>query len=109
MPSSNVALAMSAGLAVVATTPAAAADHTVAQQNRTFAVTRLAVSVGDTVKFVNLDDVPHNAFSLSKSNSFDTGMLLGGKSKDVMFTRPGHVEVECAVHPAMTMTVEVRP
>src|SRR5205085_10743711 len=43
---------------------AQAADHEVIQHARAFSVARLTVKAGDTVHFVNLDDVPHNAFSL---------------------------------------------
>jgi plastocyanin len=68
---------------------------------------RLSVRVGDTVTFLNLDPVPHNAFSLSQSNPFDTGMLMNGESKSTTFVNPGVVEVECAVHPAMKMAIAV--
>jgi plastocyanin len=101
--------ALGLALALTGTPTAFAADHVVVQRNKAFAVTRLSVEVGDTVTFLNLDDVPHNAFSLSKSNPFDTGMVMKGGSKAITFARPGAVEVECAVHPGMTLAVDVRP
>jgi plastocyanin len=109
MKSTNVGRATRMACALLVATPVAAADHTVVQRSKSFGAPRLVVSVGDTIKFVNLDDVPHNAFSLSKTHPFDTGMLTRGNSKDVTFSKAGVVEVECAVHPSMTMTVEVRP
>ena len=87
---------------------AQAADHEVIQHARAFSVTRLTVKAGDTVHFVNLDDVPHNAFSLSQGNGFDTGFLSRGESKRITLGMPGIVEVECAVHPGMKMAIEVR-
>jgi plastocyanin len=91
--------ALGLALALTGTPTAFAADHVVVQRNKAFAVTRLSVEVGDTVTFLNLDDVPHN----------DTGMVMKGGSKAITFARPGAVEVECAVHPGMTLAVDVRP
>lgn len=96
-------------LAWIAIPPAFAADHVVVQRNKAFAPTRLSIQAGDAVTFLNLDEVPHNAFSLSKSNPFDTGMTTKGGSRAITFAKPGPVEVECAVHPGMTLAVEVRP
>jgi plastocyanin len=36
-------------------------------------------------------------------------MVMKGGSKAITFARPGAVEVECAVHPGMTLAVDVRP
>ncbi|WP_280153509.1 plastocyanin/azurin family copper-binding protein [Piscinibacter sp. XHJ-5] len=109
MNASTLTLSIHVALALFSAASVSAADHSVVQRNKAFAVRRLVVNVGDTIKFVNLDDVPHNAFSLANGNVFDTGMLTKGNSKDITFTKSGIVEVECAVHPLMTMTVEVRP
>jgi len=88
--------------------PGQAGDHLVLQKGNAFAIQRLEIRVGDTVKFLNLDPVPHNAFSLSSSNPFDTRMLTKGDSKDIVFGNPGIVDVECAIHPGMRMSIEVR-
>jgi plastocyanin len=42
-----------------------AAEHVVTQKNKAFSVKKLAVKVGDTIKFVNEDSFAHNVFSLS--------------------------------------------
>jgi plastocyanin len=86
---------------------AQATDHPVVQRHKSFGTPRLSVKVGDSVSFVNLDDVPHNAFSLSAGNVFDTGFVVRGESRRVTLSSPGVVEVECAVHPGMKMVIEV--
>ena len=104
-PFAAIAIAALLGMAPFA---ARAADHLVVQKNKSFANDHLVVHAGDIVRFLNLDDVPHNAFSLSSSNPFDTGMSTKGGSKDITFDKPGIVEVECAVHPGMKMIIEVQ-
>jgi plastocyanin len=39
---------------------------------------------------------------------FDLGSYPQGQSKSVTFDKAGKVEVECAIHPQMKMTVEVK-
>jgi plastocyanin len=84
-------------------------EHVVAQKNKAFAVKKLTVKVGDSVKFVNEDSFAHNVFSLSAPKSFDLGSFGNGGSKTVTFDKPGKIEVECAVHPDMRLDIEVKP
>lgn len=88
--------------------PAHAAEHVVAQKGKAFTVKKLTVKVGDTVKFVNEDPYSHNVFSLSATKSFDLGTYPQGGSKPVTFDKAGTVEVECAIHPDMTLLIEVK-
>lgn len=85
-----------------------AGEHVVSQKGKAFAPKKLSVQVGDTVKFVNDDPFAHNVFSLSDIKSFDLGSYGQGLSKTVVMDKPGLVEVECAVHPDMKMSIEVR-
>lgn len=84
-----------------------AKDFEVAQKNKNFDQKKLAIKVGDAVHFKNEDNVSHNVFSLSDTKTFDLGSYPQGQSKKVVFDKPGTVEVECAIHPDMLMTVEV--
>ncbi len=86
---------------------AGAAEHEVGQKNKQFTVKELTIKVGDTVRFTNQDDFFHNVFSLSDLKTFDLGSYPKGESKSVTFDKPGKVEVECAIHPSMLMTVNV--
>lgn len=86
----------------------AAGEHTVSQKNRAFGPKKLVVKAGDRVTFVNEDPFAHNVFSLSETKSFDLGSYGHGQSKSLVFDKTGVVEVECAVHPDMRMTIEVQ-
>ncbi len=94
-------------LATMASSAALAAEYEVGQKNKAFSVDKLTVKVGDTVKFPNHDSVHHNVFSLSEVKTFDLGSYGKGESKSVVFEKPGTIEVECAIHPSMMMTIEV--
>ncbi len=102
-----VHLATLAMLLAAAALPAAAAEHTVGQKGKAFSAKTLKVKAGDSVKFVNEDPFSHNVFSLSPVKSFDLGSYPQGGSKSVTFDKAGSVEVECAIHPDMHMTIEV--
>ena len=93
--------------AILATTHATAAEQLVAQKGKAFTVKKLKVKVGDSVKFVNEDPFSHNVFSLSAAKSFDLGSYPQGGAKSVTFDKAGTIEVECAIHPEMTLTIEV--
>ncbi len=87
---------------------ARAGEHVVSQKGKAFAVKKLTVQQGESVRFVNDDPFAHNIFSLSDAKSFDLGSYGQGQSKAVVMDKVGTVEVECAVHPDMKMTIEVR-
>jgi len=84
-----------------------AAEHEVGQKNKAFTVKQLKIKAGDTVSFPNHDPFFHNVFSLSPAKTFDLGSYPKGETKKVTFDKPGKVEVECAIHPNMQMTIEV--
>jgi plastocyanin len=92
---------------VLLTAPAFAADHQVTQSAKAFSAPMLKAKVGDTVSFRNDDAFVHNIFSLSDVQTFDLGTFAKGETRKVKLEKEGKVEVECAVHPEMKMTVEV--
>ena len=87
---------------------AAAADFTIIQKNNTFSVSRITIKVGDRITFVNADGANHNVYSETKGSEFDIPQRPG-RSDTVRFPQPGTVEVQCAIHPDMTLEVQVRP
>lgn len=93
--------------AAFATTNAIAAEQVVSQKGKAFSVKKLKVKVGDSVKFVNDDPFSHNVFSLSAAKAFDLGSYPQGGAKSVTFDKAGTIEVECAIHPDMTLVIEV--
>ena len=86
---------------------ALAQEFTVDQQDKRFSVSTITVKVGDQIRFMNNDPFFHNIFSLSDIKTFDLGSYPKGQSRTVIFTNPGTVEVECAIHPEMKLIVEV--
>ena len=101
-------LTLATATLALATGAIAGSDHVVSQKGKNFSVKKLTVQTGDSVRFVNDDPFAHNVFSLSDVKSFDLGSYGQGLSKAIVMDKPGIVEVECAVHPDMKMTVEVK-
>ena len=88
--------------------PAAAPVRaTMNQKNKTFLPHVLAVTVGSTVDFPNLDPIFHNAFSSFDGKVFDVGLYPPGTSRAVRFDREGVDRVFCNIHPAMSAVIVV--
>jgi plastocyanin len=85
-----------------------AESFVVGQKDKAFTQAALTIKVGDTVNFVNHDPFFHNVFSLSDASMFDLGSYPQGEGKSMVFEEAGEVEVECAIHPSMRMTVTVQ-
>ena len=87
--------------------PVSAADIEVVQKGKKFSVPAVKAKVGDTLVFRNDDPFFHNIFSLSDAQTFDLGSYPKGESRTVEMKKEGTVEIECAIHPEMKMTVQV--
>ena len=88
-------------------TGALAATEVIHQQGRAFSSESVTVKKGEAITFFNDDTVPHNVMSAAKGNEFNLGSLPPGSSTDVVFKEVGDVQVICAIHPRMKMTVKV--
>ncbi|HET9941187.1 MAG TPA: hypothetical protein VFR25_08780, partial [Candidatus Eisenbacteria bacterium] len=64
-----------------------------AQKSQGFEPRVLPVAVGGRVDFPNLDPIYHNVFSVSPPKRFDLGKYGQGKSKSLVFDKPGLVNV----------------
>lgn len=89
--------------------PPAAPPRTVEmiQKGKRFIPHVLAVPVGTTVEFPNLDPIFHNAFSNFSGQPFDTGLYPPGTSQKVRFRREGVVRVFCNIHSTMSAVIVV--
>jgi len=87
----------------------ATADHVVSQKNKAFSTAALSVRVGEKVVFRNDDAVPHNVFSPTTGACVLRLNAAPGAESQTTFEKAGTVEVRCAFHPAMKLTVTVAP
>lgn len=67
----------------------------------------ISVKPGQEVAFRNAEDIAHNLYSASSLKTFDTGVLQKGDSQTVTFDLPGTLDVQCAFHPDMRLTVNI--
>jgi hypothetical protein len=77
------------------------------QKDKHFEPHVLAISVGSTVAFPNLDPIFHNAFSNFSGQIFDIGLYPPGSSRSIRFERPGIVRVFCNIHSTMSALIAV--
>jgi plastocyanin len=77
------------------------------QRNEAFHPYVLAIMAGTIVDFPNNDRIYHNVFSYSKARRFDLGRYAQGRSKSVLFDRPGIVRVFCDIHAHMSAFILV--
>ncbi len=87
---------------------AATSEHVVTQKGRKFSEKKMTLAVGDTIKFVNDDDVTHNIHSTSSGHAFDVGALKPGKAVTHKFSKPGKVKIRCAIHPKMKIRLTIK-
>ena len=83
----------------------AADEHLITQKDLKFDPIIKVVKPGDSVKFKNIDNVVHNIVSLTDEFQFDLGEFKPGMTKSVQFKQKGVVDVECTIHPDMTIFV----
>lgn len=99
----GLALAFIAGASV-----ALAAERTISQKGKAFSESALEIKKGDTLVFLNDDNVVHNVLSTTPGNVFNLGSIGPGHSTPVTFDKSGELQVLCAIHPSMKMSLKVR-
>ena len=91
--------------AIAAASPARAADTEVKIDNFTFNPQQITVKAGDTVTWVNHDDIPHTV--TSKTALFRSKALDSDDKFSFTFATPGTYPYFCALHPMMTGSIVV--
>ena len=79
------------------------------QHRKQFLPHLLAIPVGTTVEFPNLDPIFHNAFSNIDGQPFDVGLYPPGGTRHVVFRRAGVVRLFCNIHQSMSAVIVVAP
>jgi plastocyanin len=101
---SGVAVAAAAIFVAVAAT---SAEIAIRQKGKVFSEKEVSIKKGDTLVFVNDDNITHNVMSITKGHQFNLGATAPGNSTPVTFNSAGEIAVICAMHPTMKMTVKV--
>jgi len=86
---------------------AVAAETAVRQKGRLFTPNEITVKKGESLLFVNDDNITHNVYSASAGNQFNLGAIAPGNSTPVTFKNAGNVDIFCAIHPSMKMSLKV--
>ena len=89
--------------------PPPAAEVNMAQRNKAFQPSVVAVVAGQKVRFSNNDVVVHNVFSRSRAGKFDAGKNRPGEDYTETFKKTGLIDVYCDIHEQMVATVVVVP
>ena len=84
--------------------PSIAVDKWVTMFDSKYLPGVVTIEPGDTVTWVNDDDLPHDA----AGNGWSTPILTKGDSASVTFTRAGTYRYSCTIHPEMRSAVFVR-
>src|SRR3954453_21216267 len=77
------------------------------QKDKEFVPHVVALPVGGTVDFPNLDLIFHNAFSNFSGQPFDVGLYPPRTSRSVTFKHAGIVRVFCNIHSTMSAIIAV--
>jgi len=85
-----------------------AAEYSIFQKGKKFSVTTLSVQVGDTVVFVNDDKFAHNIYSETAGFEFNFRKQMPGEEDILVFDKAIVIDVRCAIHPRMKMTISVK-
>jgi amicyanin len=91
--------------AIAGLSPAQAADMEVKIDNFTFNPQQITVKAGDTVTWVNHDDIPHTV--TSKTMAFRSKAMDTDDKFSFTFATPGTYAYFCALHPMMTGSIVV--
>ena len=103
----SLAAAFLAGGVAAYAAVAYAAQHTITEKGEVFSQAEITIKAGDSLVFVNDDNVAHNVMSTDAANKFNLGLLKPGSSTPVTFNTPGDIQILCAIHPSMKMNVKV--
>ena len=96
--------------AVVATSaPTSAPSAKVTIDNFSFTPAELTITAGQTVTWINHDDVPHTVISRKPDRSLKSDALDTDETYKHTFATAGTYDYFCSVHPHMTGRVIVKP
>jgi plastocyanin len=78
-----------------------------AQRDKRFAPSVVALQVGGSVNFPNFDTVRHHVYSFSNTRKFEIKLYTGTPTAPVVFDKPGTATLGCNIHDSMVGYVHV--
>jgi plastocyanin len=98
------------GIATITASIACYAGNTeIDQVAQRFSRSSASLAVGDTLTFVNHDDVRHNIRIIdADGNESDKGLQDPGQTIEAKFDKAGRFTARCAIHQKMKMTIDVK-
>ncbi|MEO3428063.1 hypothetical protein AAFN88_04350 [Pelagibius sp. CAU 1746] len=96
-------------LLAAAPVAAQAAEVTVRMEGANYVPAKVEARVGDRLVFLNDDAVDHNVFVPTAGHGVDLGKQAPGSSSELPLGKAGAFEVECVIHSAMRLAVQVKP
>ena|SRR5665647_997254 len=69
-----------------------------------FQPTTTTISIGDTIRWTNMDSVNHDI----KGDTFDSGMMSPNTTFEFTFTQAGTYNYICSIHPSMQGLIVVQ-
>lgn len=105
--SSDTAASTPAATSAPAAAPASGDTVAIGMQGLKFDPADVTVKVGQTVKWTDLEDIPHNVTAESGAD-FTSDTFGKGKSFEFKAEKAGTIKYVCTIHPGMegTLTVE---
>lgn len=96
---------------VVVTVPAGTSVPGCEETNECYLPPSVSINKGDTVSWDNVDTAAHTVTSGTPADgpdgTFDSSLLMGGKTFEVTFDKSGSYDYFCMVHPWMIGKVQV--
>jgi plastocyanin len=87
--------------------PRRTGEFTVSQKDWNFEPGLLNAKVGDTVLLVNDDRYAHNLYSETPGFEFNVRKQMPGDTHSIKLDKRGKIEIRCAIHPRMKLTINV--
>jgi len=94
-------------LGTLAATTALAGEVMIGQKGQKFSEEAVSIKAGDTIKFMNDDNISHNVMSKGPSGSKNAGLQKAGDATTITYDKAGEHEVVCGIHPKMKLHVKV--
>jgi plastocyanin len=79
-------------------------DNTISIESLSYNPNSLTITIGETVKWINNDNVDH---TVTADGLFDSGTLSNGETFEYTFNEAGTYEYTCTIHPNMQATITV--